>query len=162
MLFRREGSGLGRVMRPQDVGAMNEMLRRVVSEGTGRKAALPRPAAGKTGTTQDYRDAWFLGYTADLVAGVWFGNDNDSPMRGVTGGSLPAEAWRAFMLAATRGAPVRPLPGGGSPTVLAAAPAGAAPAGGGLLGNFIRLLEGQASSSPSPGDYGQNDRGGGE
>ncbi|HVH75394.1 MAG TPA: PBP1A family penicillin-binding protein [Stellaceae bacterium] len=161
VLFRREGSGLGRVMSPQDVGAMNEMLRRVVSEGTGRKAALPRPAAGKTGTTQDYRDAWFLGYTADLVAGVWFGNDNDSPMRGVTGGSLPAEAWRDFMLAATRGAPLRPLPGAGSPTVLAAAPAGAAPAGGSLLGNFIRLLEGQAPP-PSPGDYGQNDRGGGE
>ena len=67
-----------------------------------RSAALPRPAAGKTGTTQDYRDAWFIGYTADLVAGVWLGNDDNSPMNKVTGGSLPAQTWRRFMLAATR------------------------------------------------------------
>ena len=56
---------------------MNEMLSAVIGHGTGRSAALPRPAAGKTGTTQDYRDAWFIGYTADLVAGVWLGNDDN-------------------------------------------------------------------------------------
>jgi penicillin-binding protein 1A len=89
---------------------MNEMLSGVISHGTGRTAALPRPAAGKTGTTQEYRDAWFIGYTADLVAGVWLGNDDDSPTNKLTGGSLPAQAWRRFMLAATRTMPVRPLP----------------------------------------------------
>ena len=69
-------------------------------------AWLDRPAAGKTGTTQDSRDALFVGYTADLVCGVWFGNDDDSPMKNVTGGTLPAHAWHDFMTAATRGMPV--------------------------------------------------------
>jgi len=62
---------------------------------TGRQAALAgRPAAGKTGTSQDFRDAWFVGYTANLVTGVWFGNDDGKPTRKLTGGSLPAVAWR--------------------------------------------------------------------
>ena len=77
---------------------MNQMLAGVISHGTGRSAALGRPAAGKTGTTQEYRDAWFIGYTADLVAGVWLGNDDNTPMRQVTGGTLPAALWRNFML----------------------------------------------------------------
>ena len=110
VVYRRSGSGPGEVVAPQLVGMMNEMLAGVVAHGTGRAAALPRPVAGKTGTTQDYRDAWFIGYTAQLVAGVWFGNDNDAPMRRVTGGSLPAAAWHRFMLAATRRMPVEPLP----------------------------------------------------
>jgi penicillin-binding protein 1A len=110
IVYRRTGSGPGPVVAPELVGMMNEMLTGVIAHGTGKAAALPRPAAGKTGTTQDYRDAWFIGYTADLVAGVWFGNDDDTPMNKVTGGSLPAAAWRNFMLAASRGKTVRPLP----------------------------------------------------
>jgi penicillin-binding protein 1A len=110
VLYRNNGTGPGRVVAPEFVGEINEMLAGVVARGTGTAAALPRPAAGKTGTTQDYRDAWFVGYTADLVAGVWLGNDDDKPTNGVTGGSLPAFAWRRFMLAATRGQPARPLP----------------------------------------------------
>ena len=110
VLFRRSGSGPGRVVSPEMVGEMNDMLAGVIDHGTGRSARLPRVAAGKTGTTQDYRDAWFIGYTADLVAGVWFGNDSNAPMNKVAGGSLPAETWRNFMLAATRSMPVRPLP----------------------------------------------------
>jgi penicillin-binding protein 1A len=86
------------------------MLVAVIGHGTGKSAALPRPAAGKTGTTQEYRDAWFIGYTADLVAGVWLGNDDNTPMNRVTGGSLPALAWRNFMLAATKTLPPKPLP----------------------------------------------------
>src|SRR5258708_25331321 len=88
---------------------MSDMLTGVIAHGTGKSAALPRPAAGKTGTTQEYRDAWFIGYTAELLAGVWLGNDDDTAMNKVTGGSLPAAAWRAFMLAATKGMPVKPL-----------------------------------------------------
>jgi penicillin-binding protein 1A len=110
VLYRRTGSGPGPVVAPELVGAMNEMLAGVLAYGTGKAAALPRPAAGKTGTTQEYRDAWFIGYTADLVAGVWLGNDDNTPMNKVTGGSLPAAAWRNFMLAATRSMPPRPLP----------------------------------------------------
>ncbi len=123
ILFRRSGSGPGRVVSPEFDGEMNEMLAGVIDHGTGRSAALPRPAAGKTGTTQDYRDAWFIGYTADLVAGVWFGNDSNAPMNKVTGGSLPAEAWRAFMLAATRPMPVRALPSAPLPPAAAIVPA---------------------------------------
>jgi penicillin-binding protein 1A len=109
-VYRRAGSGPGPVVAPELVEMMNRMLAGVIGHGTGKSAALPRPAAGKTGTTQEYRDAWFVGYTADLVAGVWLGNDDNTPMNRVTGGSLPALAWRNFMLAATRTTPPKPLP----------------------------------------------------
>jgi penicillin-binding protein 1A len=111
IVYRRDGSGLGEVATPEFVGMMNDMLTGVIAYGTGKAAALPRPVAGKTGTTQDYRDAWFIGYTANLVAGIWFGNDDNQPMNKITGGMLPAAAWRNFMLTATAGDPVRPLPG---------------------------------------------------
>jgi len=114
IVYRRTGSGPGPVVAPELAGVMTDMLAGVVAHGTGKAAALPRPAAGKTGTTQDYRDAWFIGYTADLLAGVWLGNDDDTAMNKVTGGSLPAAAWRAFMLAATKDMPVQPLPVSGS------------------------------------------------
>jgi penicillin-binding protein 1A len=122
VLYRRTGSGPGRVIDPDIAGEMNEMLMDVLSYGTGRAARLDRPAAGKTGTTQDFRDALFVGYTADLVAGVWFGNDNYSPMKHVTGGTLPARTWHTFMAAATAGMRVRPLPLP-VPKVASAAPA---------------------------------------
>ena len=81
---------------------IDELLRRVVTSGTGRGAELrDGSAAGKTGTSQDYRDAWFIGYSRDLVVGVWVGNDDRTPMNRVTGGSLPATIWREFMEAAT-------------------------------------------------------------
>ena len=80
--------------------------------GTGRRARLPdgRQAAGKTGTTQAARDAWFIGFTADYVVGVWMGNDDNSPLVGVTGGGLPAEIWRETMERIHEGMPQRPLP----------------------------------------------------
>ena len=126
-------------MTPELAGTMNEMLSAVITQGTGRSAALPRPAAGKTGTTQDYRDAWFIGYTADLVAGVWLGNDDNAPMNKVTGGSLPAQTWRRFMLAVTRTMPARPLPRAPLPTaaIVAEAPP---PSGRGLFDNFFGLF----------------------
>ncbi len=139
VVFRRAGSGLGSVVSPALVALMNQMLSGVIDHGTGKSAALPRPAAGKTGTTQDYRDAWFIGYTADLVAGVWFGNDDNKPMKKITGGSLPAQAWRRFMLAATRSMPVRPLP--------------TAPAGGdgdGLVDSILELLGRNQTAARAP------------
>ena len=111
VLYRREGSGPGAVVDGEHVAAMNQMLTEVLVSGTGRAAAFGRPAAGKTGTSQSFRDAWFMGFTADLVTGVWMGNDDARPMNSVTGGGLPARLWRDFMVAAHDGLPKRPLPG---------------------------------------------------
>ena len=111
-LYRRSGSGLGNVMTEQALSEMNYMMKTVLQKGTGRKAALEdRPAAGKTGTSQDYRDAWFIGFTHDLVVGVWVGNDNRAPMKKVTGGGLPGTIWHDFMVRTQSGLPVVDLPG---------------------------------------------------
>src|SRR5262249_39058509 len=106
------------------------MLQGVIQHGTGKAAAIGRPAAGKTGTTSDFHDALFVGYTADLVAGVWFGNDDNSPMVKVTGGLLPARAWHDFMTVALKGVPARPLPTGPADeeTPVSQAPVAEAPA----------------------------------
>ncbi|MEE9316981.1 MAG: PBP1A family penicillin-binding protein [Rhodospirillales bacterium] len=111
VLYRRGGSGPGRVVSAGNVKAMNAMLSGVVSGGTGRAAQIGRPQAGKTGTSQNFRDAWFVGFTAHLLTGVWMGNDDGSRMKKVTGGGLPARVWRDFMAAAHTGTPPRPLPG---------------------------------------------------
>lgn len=76
---------------------MVKMMQKVVTEGTGARANFGRPAAGKTGTSQNWRDAWFIGFTPDYVAGVWVGNDDDRPMNQVTGGQVAAAIWRDFM-----------------------------------------------------------------
>jgi membrane peptidoglycan carboxypeptidase len=87
-----------------------DVLTAVVRSGTARAAALGRPSAGKTGTTQEYRDAWYVGFTADAVVGAWVGNDDNSPMRKVTGGDVPALIWRDFMLAADAAKAAPPAP----------------------------------------------------
>ncbi len=115
ILYRRRGSGTGQVIRPVHVWMMNEMLSGVLAWGTGKAARLDRPAAGKTGTSQSFRDAWFVGYTADYVAGVWVGNDAGQPMRGVTGGGVPARIWRYLMTDIHKGLPIKPLPGTDQP-----------------------------------------------
>jgi 1A family penicillin-binding protein len=102
--------GLKSTERPPEparsLGANHEpmmwLLQMAVHEGTGRRAALPGFAAGKTGTTQEHRDAWFVGFNEDLVTGVWVGNDDHSPMKRVTGGSLPAQIWKEFMTGAMK------------------------------------------------------------
>ena len=109
-LYTRTGSGAGRVLSSSCAAEITDMLVEAVESGTGRAARFGRPIAGKTGTSQNFRDAWFLGWSADLVAGVWMGNDDDAAMKGVTGGGLPAQLWRAFMADAHVGRPVRPLP----------------------------------------------------
>jgi penicillin-binding protein 1A len=86
------------------------MLWNVIVAGTGTSASLaPREAGGKTGTTQNSQDAWFVGFTTDYVTGVWVGNDDNSPTRGVTGGTLPAQIWKSAMLTAEKGLPLKPL-----------------------------------------------------
>jgi len=98
VLYARRRRPHRRVISATNVEAMNDMMRGTMTTGTGRAAALANhPAAGKTGTTQNYRDAWFVGYTSHYVAGVWIGRDNGKPMKGVTGGSLPAQIWRDIM-----------------------------------------------------------------
>jgi penicillin-binding protein 1A len=84
--------------------AMLKMLSGVINGGTGRAARLSVPAYGKTGTSQDYRDALFVGFAGDLVVGVWIGNDDNTPLKGITGGGLPARIWRDFMGQAVKGA----------------------------------------------------------
>jgi len=103
----------GTVLSRGIVGEMNEMLMSVVENGTARAARIGRPAAGKTGTTSDYRDAWFMGYTPDLVTGVWVGNDDNSQMKKVTGGMLPARIWHDYMIAALAKTPASDIPTGG-------------------------------------------------
>lgn len=112
VLWERGAEVPPKVLSEEVLGMMNAMLKRVVSSGTGRRAALDGfEAGGKTGTTQDFKDAWFVGYTAELVTGVWLGNDNGAKMKRVTGGSLPAEAWHDYMQAALKDTPNVPLPG---------------------------------------------------
>jgi penicillin-binding protein 1A len=160
VVYQRGGSGPGRVLSAAVAGEMNQLLAGVIDRGTGRAAKLDRPAAGKTGTTQDFRDALFVGYTDQLVAGVWFGNDDNSPMKHITGGTLPAKTWHNFMMAAMTGMPVKPLPGPGpgaprGPAVAGpAGPAqprlasGATPERGGLDGLLDRIFGG-GRSEPS-------------
>ena len=114
VLFERSKEPTARIVSARAISAMNDMMNAVVAGGTARTAALNlHPAAGKTGTSQNFKDAWFIGYTAQWVGGVWMGNDNASPMRGVTGGSLPDEIWKEVMLIAHEGLMAKPLPGTG-------------------------------------------------
>lgn len=111
VLYQHQADAAPRVIRPEIVGMMNRMMTETLAIGTARKAAFGWPAAGKTGTSQQSRDAWFVGYTSNLTTGVWFGNDDGKPTKNITGGSLPSIAWKAFMTAAHEGVPVRQLPG---------------------------------------------------
>jgi penicillin-binding protein 1A len=110
--YQRIPQSLGQIVDPRHAAMMNAMMQETLAIGTGRKADLAgRPAAGKTGTSQDFRDGWFVGYTAQLVTGVWLGNDDSSPTKKMTGGGLPSEIWARFMKNAHRNVPVASLPG---------------------------------------------------
>lgn len=107
VLYRQQAEAAAPVIEASAVARIQDVMSEVVRSGTGKAAALGRPAAGKTGTSQDYRDAWFVGFTGHLVAGVWLGNDDNAPMTKVTGGSHAARLWREVMVSAHDGvAPV--------------------------------------------------------
>ena len=109
VIFTRADPAPVQVIAPPILAMLNTMMRETLVSGTGKKAELPGwEAAGKTGTSQDFRDAWFIGYTGTLVAGVWLGNDDGSATKRVTGGNLPVEIWSKFMKSAL--GPVKPVP----------------------------------------------------
>jgi penicillin-binding protein 1A len=143
ILYARKVETPAQVVDPRYVGMMNTMMHETLVIGTAKKADIPGWfAAGKTGTSQDFRDAWFVGYTANLVTGVWFGNDDNSPTKKATGGGLPVEVWTRFMKAAHEHVPVADLPGSQQDI------------GGGFLSNFFhasaRNSGEQVSSQPVP------------
>ena len=134
LLYQRRATGNGRIVEPQYVAMMNRMLSEVLISGTAKKAEVAGwQAAGKTGTSQDYRDAWFVGYTSHMITGVWLGNDDNSPTKKSVGGNLPVEVWNQVMKTAHQGVPPAALPSGvwqapdGAPAPAAEAPVAAAP-----------------------------------
>src|SRR5215468_2509306 len=142
LLYARQPDQPSQVIEPRNVALMNVMMQETLISGTARKAEIPGwVAAGKTGTSQDFRDAWFIGYTANLVTGVWLGNDDNSPTKKATGGGLPVEVWTRFMRTAHQGVPVVALPAAQSgpfsnlaqiaSQITAPTPSAAAPATGG-------------------------------
>jgi len=105
VVYERLGSGPGEVASGQAVNKMLDVMQATVEWGTAKKAKQDRPVYGKTGTSQSFRDAWFIGLSRDLVAGIWVGNDDNAPMDKVTGGTLPVAIWHDFMAEALAGTP---------------------------------------------------------
>ncbi|MDQ6702103.1 MAG: PBP1A family penicillin-binding protein, partial [Pseudomonadota bacterium] len=113
------------VIDPGTIVTMDSMLMQVVLAGTGRRAQLDNiEVAGKTGTTNDYNDAWFIGFTGNYVGAIWYGNDDDTPMDNMTGGTLPAQTWHEVMEYAHQGVELKPLPGRPAPSMPPPAAAG--------------------------------------
>jgi penicillin-binding protein 1A len=149
LLYARPNQPMGRIVDARYVAMMNEMLHETLVGGTARHADLPGwQAAGKTGTSQDYRDAWFIGYTGTLIAGVWLGNDDNTPTRKATGGSLPVDIWSRFMKTALQGTAPTALLGVGSNNGWAPSP--------GYAGGYGT----PAQSAPAPARPQQQERGG--
>lgn len=150
VLYQRKGTGIGRVIEPGPLAAMNQMLAETLANGTGRKAQIPGwPAAGKTGTSQEFRDAWFIGYTGWLTTGVWLGNDDGTPTKRGTGGSLATVVWQRFMLDAHRGRQATAIPGTvarGATVETAAVPAG----GAAVAVPEVRSVAPMVTGIPSP------------
>jgi penicillin-binding protein 1A len=148
VLYKRPADRLSPVIEPRHVAMMNVMMQETLLSGTARRAEIPGwMAAGKTGTSQDFRDAWFIGYTANLVTGVWLGNDDNSPTRKATGGGLPVEVWTRFMRTAHQGVAVAGLPNSQR---------------GGLLSNLFQAASqvSAAVQSPAPAPLAASPSGG--
>ena len=150
VLFARAPQNLGRIVEPRHVAMMNAMMRETLLIGTAQKAQLPGwQAAGKTGTSQDFRDAWFIGYTGHLVTGVWLGNDDSSPTKKATGGGLPVDIWSRFMKVAHQGVAVAALPGlSAAPSLASALPSIAPPPA--LVAGPVTGQAGAQSVRPQP------------
>ncbi|MFH6784404.1 MULTISPECIES: transglycosylase domain-containing protein [Methylobacterium] len=155
-IYKRGPSGLGRVIEPGAVGMMNAMLHEVFVSGTARKGDIPGwELAGKTGTSQDFRDAWVVGFSGTLVTGVWLGNDDGEPTKKVSGGNLPVEIWNRVMTAALRSDKPVPLPGAarwrrGSNAVAAATAPGEPQTLGGLIDDLVGGGQPPARQAPPP------------
>jgi penicillin-binding protein 1A len=163
----RDGKKPTRAIPPKVATDMIFMMNKVVEEGTARRAMLNGiKAAGKTGTTNAYRDAWFVGYTGNFVCGVWFGNDDYSPLNRMTGGSLPAMTWHDIMEYAHQGVELKNLPGlpaNPAPTapVVANANKGDAPRpamltfrGARVLVDLEHMMEDASRAMPAPATAG--------
>jgi penicillin-binding protein 1A len=149
VLYQHPDVNLPQTVNPASVETLVNMMQSVVAYGTGKRAALDRPVAGKTGTSSDYRDAWFIGFTGDYTTGVWLGNDDGHPMRKIVGGSLPAQLWHDYMAEAESGLPERDLlagpPGGGFTGAVTQAVSKA-------FGDFINSVIGGSSEGNYPSD----------
>jgi penicillin-binding protein 1A len=145
MIYRqdRDGPQPHRVIEAETIATMDSMLMQVVLAGTGRRAQLDNiDVAGKTGTTNGYKDAWFVGFTGNFVGAVWFGNDDDSPMKNMTGGTVPATVWHDVMAYAHRGIDLVPLPGRPAPQAAIASQSGSG--GGEASGSARAILSAQS------------------
>ena len=158
VLYKRGEGGLGRVIDPNAVGMMNAMMHETFVIGTAKKGDIPGwDLAGKTGTSQDFRDAWFVGYSGSLVTGVWLGNDDGEPTKKASGGNLPVEIWKTYMTQALKGQNPVPLPGMNRWRKAPETTAAVASAGGpeGLLGQIFAPPQAQ----PAPQAPAQQRRG---
>jgi penicillin-binding protein 1A len=149
-LYTRVRGAPVRVVDNRSIGMMNAMMRETVTGGTARRADLPGwPVAGKTGTSQDFRDAWFIGFTSQLVTGVWLGNDDNTPMKRITGGGLPVEVWSEFMRIAHRGKTPSGLPGASIAALVTAPGPASNPLSGQSSSPSANPLSGPLSGPPS-------------
>jgi penicillin-binding protein 1A len=163
-LYERPGAAASQIIDPLYVGMMNSMMTDTLQRGTGRKAAIAGwQAAGKTGTTNDSKDAWFVGYTSNLTTGVWLGNDDSKPTKRMTGGSLPAQIWQRFMTEAHKGVTVAALPGNYAyrdPDSYQETPTefdGQSTVQGGLVDEYGEVVGGGQQAYPAPGQPNQPD-----
>ncbi|MDR7036962.1 penicillin-binding protein 1A [Methylobacterium sp. BE186] len=159
LLYKRGEGGLGRVIDPNAVGMMNAMMHETFVIGTAKKGDIPGwDLAGKTGTSQDFRDAWFIGYSGTLVTGIWLGNDDSEPTKKASGGNLPVEIWKSYMTVALKGQAPVPLPGMNrwrkAPETTASVASAGGPTGG-LLGTLL----GEPQPAPRPQASQQRQRG---
>ncbi|MBK8440405.1 MAG: penicillin-binding protein [Rhodobacter sp.] len=145
-----QGGGIGeRVVSETAAHALIYMMTQVIESGTGTRARLDgREAAGKTGTTNSAVDAWFVGFTADYVVGVWMGYDKPTPMTGVTGGGLPAEIWHQVMVRITDGMPVTPLPKEVPPSRYSPPPSDYVPPKGAIAPEGVPYFDGSNPNMP--------------
>jgi len=158
VLYERQGSGPGPVATGPAVRKMLDVMAATVEDGTAKRAKLDRPVYGKTGTSQNFRDAWFIGLTRDMVTGVWVGNDNNAPMDKVTGGTLPVTIWHDFMAPALASTPIADVqrPGG---DIIAAASTDLNTQGGQSQGSWLsELLTGGSKAKPAKTDKSSVDK----